>query len=120
MDYDGSERSANQSRSLRGFEVIEDIKAELEKKCPKTVSCSDILVGAVRDAIRIVGGPFYMVPYGRKDGRVSNAKDTESLPTGREKVTDLVEFFQSLGLNILDLVVLSGELLLPKSFTSKI
>lgn len=110
MDHDGSERSANQSKSLRGFEVIDDIKAELEKKCPKTVSCSDILIGAVRDAIRIVGGPFYMVPYGRKDGRVSNAKDTESLPTGRDKITDLVEFFQSLGLNVLDLVVLSGKL----------
>ncbi|XP_074335334.1 peroxidase 7-like [Apium graveolens] len=108
LDYDGSERSANQSKSLRGFKVIDDIKAELEKKCPRTVSCSDILVGAVRDAIRIVGGPFYMVPYGRKDGRVSKAKDTESLPTGREKITDLVEFFQSMGLNVLDLVVLSG------------
>lgn len=96
------------SKSLRGFELINDIKAAIEKKCPKTVSCADILTAAVRDATLMLGGPFWSVPYGRKDGRVSIAKEAQMVPMGREKVTDLVEFFQSKGLNILDLVVLSG------------
>ncbi|KAA8537166.1 hypothetical protein F0562_029608 [Nyssa sinensis] len=109
LDRDGSERMANGSKTLRGFEVIEDIKAEVESKCPKTVSCADILTAAARDATLLVGGPFWMVPYGRKDGRVSVANEAEMVPMGREKITDLIEFFQSKGLNILDLVVLSGS-----------
>jgi peroxidase len=108
LNYEGSERWANASKSLRGFEVIDDIKAELEKSCPKTVSCADILVAAAREATLAVNGPFWQVPYGRKDGRVSLAKETESVPMGRERITDLIQFFQSKGLNVLDMVVLSG------------
>ncbi|KAL8229371.1 hypothetical protein R6Q57_014271 [Mikania cordata] len=108
LDHSGSERSANVSKSLRGFEVINDIKAELEKKCPKTVSCADILTTAARDATVLAGGPFWTIPFGRKDSRVSLAKETATVPVGRESITTLIEFFQSKGLNILDLVVLSG------------
>lgn len=89
--------------------MIDDIKAEIEEKCPKTVSCADILTAAARDATVAAGGPFWMVPYGRKDGRVSVAHEADSVPImGHEKVTDMIEFFQSKGLNVLDLVVLSG------------
>ncbi|KAL8200200.1 hypothetical protein R6Q57_011539 [Mikania cordata] len=108
LDHSGSERSANVSKSLRGFEVINDIKAELERKCPKTVSCADILTTAARDATVLAGGPFWTIPFGRKDGRVSLAKETTTVPMGRESITKLIEFFQSKGLNVLDLVVLSG------------
>ncbi|KZV43447.1 peroxidase 7-like [Dorcoceras hygrometricum] len=108
LDHKGSERRANVSKSLRGFEVINDIKAEVEKKCPKTVSCADILTSAARDATVSAGGPFWSVPYGRKDGRISLGKEANLVPMGHEKITDLVELFQSKGLNILDLVVLSG------------
>ncbi|KAJ8545012.1 hypothetical protein K7X08_017595 [Anisodus acutangulus] len=109
LDHEGSEKSAKASKTLRGFEVIDDIKRELEKECPKTVSCADILTAAARDATIAVGGPFWMVPYGRKDGIVSMAKEADQLiPMGHELVTDLLEFFQSKGLNVLDLVVLSG------------
>ncbi|KAG6423559.1 hypothetical protein SASPL_113959 [Salvia splendens] len=108
LDHKGSERSAKASASLRGFQVIDDIKSEVEKKCPKTVSCADILASAARDATTAVGGPFWSVPYGRKDGRISLAKESQSLPKGRERITDLIELFQSKGLNVLDLVVLSG------------
>ncbi|KAM0002822.1 putative peroxidase [Helianthus debilis subsp. tardiflorus] len=108
LDHSGSERSANVSKSLRGFEVINDIKAELEKKCPKIVSCADILTTAARDATVLAGGPFWTIPFGRKDGRVSLAKEAAAVPMGRESITQLIEFFQSKGLNVLDLVVLSG------------
>lgn len=109
LNHEGSERTALASKTLRGFEVIDDIKAEVEKKCPKTVSCADILTAATRDATVMVGGPYWMVPYGRKDGRVSIAKEAEWVPMGHENITALVEFFQSQGLNVLDLVVLSGK-----------
>nr|XP_043631111.1 peroxidase 7-like [Erigeron canadensis] len=108
LDYEGSEKTANMSKSLRGFEVIDDIKAEIEKKCPKTVSCADILTTAARDATVLAGGRYWMIPFGRKDGRVSLAKEATIIPKGSESVTNLIEFFQSKGLNVLDLVVLSG------------
>ncbi|XP_037492444.1 peroxidase 7 [Jatropha curcas] len=109
LNHEGSERTANASKSLRGFEIIDDIKAEIEKKCPKTVSCADILAAASRDATVLLGGPYWMVNYGRKDGKVSLAKEADlTVPMGRESITSLIEFYQSQGLNVLDLVVLSG------------
>lgn len=108
LNHKGSERWATASKSLRGFQLIDDIKAEVEKSCPKKVSCADILTAAARDATVAVGGPFWMVPYGRKDGRTSVAKEAEHVPMGHERITDLIELFQSKGLTVLDLVVLSG------------
>ena len=89
--------------------MIDDIKAEIEKKCPKTVSCADILTAAARDATVSAGGPYWMVPYGRKDGLVSLAKEAQLVPMGHEDITSLVEFYQSKGLSVLDLAILSGE-----------
>ncbi|GLT69039.1 hypothetical protein SLA2020_412220 [Shorea laevis] len=74
LNYRGSERGAYVSRTLRGFQVIDDIKAALEKRCRRTVSCADILTAAARDATVFAGGPFWQVPFGRKDGRISIAK----------------------------------------------
>ncbi|XP_020256677.1 peroxidase 7 isoform X3 [Asparagus officinalis] len=108
LNHKGSERWAKASETLRGFQVIDDIKAELEKKCPKTVSCADILTAVARDATVKIGGPFWENAYGRKDGLVSLAKEAELVPMGHENVTHLIEFFQSRGLSLLDLVVLSG------------
>ncbi|XP_030941486.1 peroxidase 7-like [Quercus lobata] len=108
LNHEGSERKADVSKTLRGFEVIDDIKAEIEKKCPKTVSCADILTAAARDATVSAGGPYWMVPYGRKDGLVSLAKEAQLVPMGHEDITSLVEFYQSKGLSVLDLAILSG------------
>lgn len=74
------------------------------------MSCADILTAAARDATVKAGGQYWTVDYGRKDGLVSIAKEADSLvPMGRESITDLIEFFQSLGLDVDDLVVLSGK-----------
>ncbi|KAF6136584.1 hypothetical protein GIB67_016040 [Kingdonia uniflora] len=108
LDHPGSERSDAVSRTLRGFDLIDEIKAEVEMKCPKTVSCADILTAVARDATIKIGGPFWEVPFGRKDGRVSIAKEANTVPMGCENVTSLIEFCQSRGLNIIDLVILSG------------
>ena len=109
LNHPGSERTAFESRTLRGFQLIDDIKAELEKRCPRTVSCADILTAAARDATIIAGGPFWEVPFGRKDGRISLAREASLVPHGHENVTALLEFFQERGLDMLDLVTLSGS-----------
>jgi peroxidase len=108
LNYKGSERTAYVSSTLRGFPVIDDIKKALEKRCPRTVSCADILTAAARDATVFAGGPFWQVPFGRKDGRISIDKEAEVVPQGHENVTTLINYFKAKGLDILDLVALSG------------
>lgn len=50
-----SEKNAFPNRnSVRGFEVIDSIKADLERVCPWTVSCVDILALAAREAVLMV------------------------------------------------------------------
>ncbi|KAG7012341.1 Peroxidase 7, partial [Cucurbita argyrosperma subsp. argyrosperma] len=94
LDYEGSERRAPASKTLRGFEVIDDIKAELEKKCPKTVSCADILTAAAREATILVGGPYWTVPYGRRDGVDSIGSETGLVPMDPSMSTSYVNFLR--------------------------
>ena len=118
LNHQGSERAAYESRTLRGFQVIDDIKSELEKRCPRTVSCADILTAAARDATILAGGPFWEVPFGRQDGKISIAREASTVPQGHENVTALLEFFQERGLDILDLVTLSGSHTIGRSTCS--
>ncbi|KAJ7540157.1 hypothetical protein O6H91_10G003100 [Diphasiastrum complanatum] len=112
LSTDGSktppEKAAAVSFGLRGFDVIEAIKAELEKECPRTVSCADIVALAARDAATMIGGPFWPEPLGRRDGFVSRSKDTVSVPNPDDDLGTLVAKFAAAELDVLDLVALSG------------
>ncbi|KAG2320596.1 hypothetical protein Bca52824_013809 [Brassica carinata] len=120
LDHEGSERRSPASKTLRGFELIDDIKSEIEKACPNLVSCADVLIAASRDATFQLGGPYWPNAYGRRDSTDSYARDVEKVPSGRRDITGLLETFQSYGLNVLDLVVLSGAHTIGKAYCGTI
>ncbi|MCL7023072.1 hypothetical protein MKW94_019106 [Papaver nudicaule] len=104
-----AEKSAIPNLSLGGFNVIDAIKAAVERECPGIVSCADIIALAARDAISMIKGPFWNVPTGRRDGRVSTSADAlANLPPPFLNITALKASFASKGLSSKDLVVLSG------------
>ena len=52
---------------MRGYEVIDNIKSSVEKACPSTVSCTDIVTLAAREAVYLVSNTeFYYVQFSQK------------------------------------------------------
>ncbi|KAL6143861.1 PREDICTED: peroxidase 27-like [Fragaria vesca subsp. vesca] len=104
-----AERDAIPNQSLRGFQVIDAVKYAVEKACPGVVSCADILALVARDAVLMLHGPYWEVPTGRRDGRVSIASEAlTGLPPPFANIAQLKGMFASKGLTVKDLVVLSG------------
>ncbi|KAL3630916.1 hypothetical protein CASFOL_023900 [Castilleja foliolosa] len=95
--------------SLRGFEVIDEAKAQIEAICPKTVSCADILAFSARDSALKVGRIGYDVPSGRKDGLISLSSEVlTNLPAPFLNATQLRDNFRSKGMSLDEMVTLSG------------
>ncbi|KAA3463084.1 peroxidase 3-like [Gossypium australe] len=106
-----AEKDAIPNLTLAGFDVIDDIKAEVEKKCPNVVSCADVLALAARDAVsfKVSQTPLWKVLTGRRDSRMSRISEAlANLPSPFSNFTTLVQNFANKGLNVQDLVVLSG------------
>ncbi|KAF3503598.1 hypothetical protein F2Q69_00043331 [Brassica cretica] len=103
-----AEKDGPPNISVRSFYVIEDAKRKLEKVCPRTVSCADVIAIAARDVVTLSGGPYWNVLKGRKDGKISRANETINLPAPTFNVSQLIQSFAARGLSVKDMVTLSG------------
>ncbi|CAH9121180.1 unnamed protein product [Cuscuta epithymum] len=104
-----AEKEAIPNQSLRGFEVIDEVKAVLENHCPGIVSCADILALVAERAVRLTGGPSWQVFLGRRDGKVSRVTEAvKNIPSPLSNITVLKQNFADVKLNETDLAALSG------------
>ncbi|XP_044483816.1 peroxidase N-like [Mangifera indica] len=109
LDGSDSEKfSLANNNSARGYEVIDSIKTAVENKCSGVVSCADILTIAARDSVVLSGGPTWKVPLGRRDGFVANQSASSNLPSPFDTIDQIFKKFSDVGLNISDVVALSG------------
>ncbi|KAF3665848.1 Peroxidase 28 [Capsicum annuum] len=102
-----SEKDAGANGSVRGYELIDQIKSKLEAMCSMTVSCADIIALATRDAVALAGGPSYNIPTGRRDGLVSDPSQV-NLPGPSSNVQQAFQSFRSKGITINEMVTLLG------------
>ncbi|XP_059654934.1 peroxidase 10 [Cornus florida] len=108
-NFMGEKNALPNRNSARGFEVIENIKAYVERACPLIVSCVDILTLAAREAVFLSGGTPWPVGLGRRDGfTASENAANEKLPSPFEPLGNITAKFAANGLDLKDVVVLSG------------
>ncbi|XP_052194987.1 peroxidase 63-like [Diospyros lotus] len=109
--FNKAKRDADINLSLpgEGFDLVVSAKTPLELACPGVVSCADILAVAARDLVTMVGGPYYDVKLGRKDGLVTKAALVEgNLPRPTMSVTGLIKLFAAKGFTVREMVALAG------------
>ncbi|XP_059463435.1 cationic peroxidase 1-like [Corylus avellana] len=110
LDGTGVEKTATPNAgSLRGFDVIDTIKSQVETACPGVVSCADILAVVARDSVVALGGPSWTVQLGRRDSTTSVASDANSnIPAPTLDLSGLLTSFSNKGLTANEMVALSG------------
>ncbi|CAB4282076.1 unnamed protein product [Prunus armeniaca] len=147
VNFTGEKTAGANLNSVRGFDVIDEIKATLNTYCNgNVVSCADILAVAARDSVEIallprqeaplqgfgpparakqpgqdlpglkpkgadLGGPSYSyeVQLGRRDATTAVLDDANrNLPAPTFDFSQLLSIFQSHGLGLQDLILLSG------------
>ncbi|CAL9171946.1 unnamed protein product, partial [Musa hybrid cultivar] len=83
----GEKTAKANKNSVRGFDVIDRIKAAVDSACNRSaVSCTEVLVVAARDSVAAatlvllmqLGGPSCQVQLGRRDSRTASKIDATS------------------------------------------
>ncbi|KAL2896375.1 Peroxidase 4 [Bienertia sinuspersici] len=107
--FTGEKMAIPNNGSVRGFEVIDQIKSAVEKACPGIVSCADILAITARDSVVTLGGPSWDVKLGRRDARTASKTAADNnIPQPTFSLSALINSFQNQGLSTTDMVALSG------------
>nr|ASV46335.1 peroxidase [Lilium regale] len=108
-NFTGEKTAAPNNNSIRGFNVIDNIKAAVEKACPGIVSCADILAITAMDSVNILGGPSWSVKLGRRDSTTASFSGANSnIPPPSSSLSNLISKFSAQGLSTKDMVALSG------------
>ncbi|KGN64946.1 peroxidase 60 [Cucumis sativus] len=107
LDGSNSEKDAPPNLTVRGYDLIDAVKSQLEKTCPGIVSCADIIAMATRDAVNWAGGGRYRVETGRRDAlQPANIID---LPGPSISVKDSIAVFSKRNLTVTEMVYLLGS-----------
>ncbi|KAJ3680927.1 hypothetical protein LUZ60_015416 [Juncus effusus] len=107
--FTGEKTAQPNKGSVRGFEVIDQIKSAVEALCPGVVSCSDILAITARDSVVSLGGPDWDVKLGRRDSTTASLSEANNeLPGPSSDLNTLISKFAAKGLSAKDMVALSG------------
>ncbi|XP_004135694.2 peroxidase P7 [Cucumis sativus] len=104
----GEKNAFPNRNSLRGFEVIDDIKTEVEAACKETVSCADILALAARDGADLLGGPFGMYAWSKDSRTASESEANNNLPAPSSNLSTLISMFAVKGFNANEMTAMSG------------
>ncbi|KAL6547866.1 hypothetical protein OROHE_009571 [Orobanche hederae] len=100
---------------IRGFDVIEAAKHEVERACPGVVSYAHIYASIY------VGGPSWTVRLGRRDSTTASRDQANTyLPSTFASLDVLISSFASKGLSARDMVALSAILHCPETGFEKL
>ncbi|KAL3628543.1 Peroxidase 21 [Castilleja foliolosa] len=104
-----SEQTASGNFGMRNFKYIKTIKDALEKACPVTVSCADIIALSAKEGSIMLKGPVIEIKTGRKDGKQSYASLVDqSIPHHNVTMSTVLSTFQKIGIDTEGAVALFG------------
>uniref|UniRef100_A0A5B6YMT7 Peroxidase n=1 Tax=Davidia involucrata TaxID=16924 RepID=A0A5B6YMT7_DAVIN len=109
--FNKAERDDDINESLPGdaFDLIIRAKTALELTCPGIVSCADILALSTRNLVKMVGGPYYKVRLGRKDGFESHDSAVKkNIARANTSMNVIIDMFKSKGFTVQEMVALTG------------
>lgn len=109
--FQGEQTAAPNKDSVRGYNVIDNIKTQVESICSGVVSCADIAAVAARDSVVALGGQSWTVQLGRRDSTtasLSAASDPSNLPAPFLNFTAIQKIFSDKGFTDNEMVALSG------------
>ncbi|XP_047945542.1 cationic peroxidase 1-like [Salvia hispanica] len=109
-NFTGEKTAGPNNNSLRGFEVIDNIKTQVEAACPGVVSCADILTVAARDGVVALNGPSWAIALGRRDSTTASLSNANSqIPGPGNNLNALITAFSNKGFTAREMVALSGS-----------
>ncbi|KAJ7950086.1 Peroxidase [Quillaja saponaria] len=109
-NFTGEKTALPNANSIRGFDVIDTIKSQLESLCPNVVSCADIVAVAARDSVVALGGPSWTVQLGRRDSTTASLSTANTdIPAPRLNLSGLITSFSNKGFTANEMVALSGS-----------